>query len=130
TLWALRAMAVAQVALTSTSGIVAGLYYVVAGLGWVLPAMPLGALDVAAGPRQLTRLPVRRCATAHGACILACRRDPPEARDGYRPPTSSASCRSRRNLSRRGDAAKAFPDGGHGAGRAALRRNAAATTCR
>jgi hypothetical protein len=35
------AMAIAQVALTSTSGIVAGLYYVVAGLGWVLPAMPL-----------------------------------------------------------------------------------------
>ena len=41
TLWALLAMAVAQVALTSTSGIVAGLYDVVAGLGWVLPAMPL-----------------------------------------------------------------------------------------
>jgi hypothetical protein len=41
TLWALLAMAVAQVALTATSGIVAGLYYVVAGLGWVLPAMPL-----------------------------------------------------------------------------------------
>ena len=41
TLWALLAMALAQVALTSTSGIVAGLYYVVAGLGWVLPAMPL-----------------------------------------------------------------------------------------
>jgi preprotein translocase subunit SecF len=41
TLWALLAMAVAQVALTLTSGIVAGLYYVVAGLGWVLPAMPL-----------------------------------------------------------------------------------------
>jgi hypothetical protein len=40
TLWAL-AMAVAQVALTSTSGIVAGLYYVVAGLGWVLPAMSI-----------------------------------------------------------------------------------------
>ncbi len=35
TLWAPLAMAVAQVALTSTSGIVARLYYVVAGLGWV-----------------------------------------------------------------------------------------------
>ena len=39
--WALLAMAVAQVALNATSGIVATLYYVVAGLGWVLPAMPL-----------------------------------------------------------------------------------------
>lgn len=38
--WALLAMAFAPAALTS-SGIVQGLYYVVAGLGWVLPAMPL-----------------------------------------------------------------------------------------
>lgn len=41
TVWALLAMAIAQFALASTSGVVAGLYYVVAGLGWVLPAMPL-----------------------------------------------------------------------------------------
>lgn len=39
--WALLAMALAQSALTSTNGLIAGLYYVVAGLGWVLPAMPL-----------------------------------------------------------------------------------------
>ena len=39
--WALVAMALAQSALTDISGFVATLYYVVAGLGWVLPAMPL-----------------------------------------------------------------------------------------
>ena len=41
TVWALAAMAFAQSALTSTNGPIAGIYYVVAGLGWVLPAMPL-----------------------------------------------------------------------------------------
>jgi len=39
--WALIAMALAQSALTSINGLVAGIYYVVAGLGWVLPAMPI-----------------------------------------------------------------------------------------
>jgi hypothetical protein len=39
--WALLAMALAQLALTSVSGWMAALYYVVAGMGWVLPAMPL-----------------------------------------------------------------------------------------
>lgn len=39
--WALLAMALAQSALTSINGLVAAIYYVVAGLGWVLPAMPL-----------------------------------------------------------------------------------------
>jgi len=39
--WALLAMALAQSVLTSISGPVAVIYYVVAGLGWVLPAMPL-----------------------------------------------------------------------------------------
>jgi hypothetical protein len=39
--WALLAMVVAQVALPSAGNLLAGLYYVVAGLGWVLPAMPL-----------------------------------------------------------------------------------------
>jgi hypothetical protein len=39
--WALVAMAIAQPVLASASGLVAGIYYVVAGLGWVLPAMPL-----------------------------------------------------------------------------------------
>lgn len=39
--WALLAMALAQSALTDINGFVAAIYYVVAGLGWVLPAMPL-----------------------------------------------------------------------------------------
>jgi hypothetical protein len=39
--WALFAMALAQSALTEIDGFVATIYYVVAGLGWVLPAMPL-----------------------------------------------------------------------------------------
>ncbi|MEJ2433715.1 MAG: DUF2842 domain-containing protein [Pseudolabrys sp.] len=39
--WSLVAMALAQSALTDINGLVAALYYVVAGLGWVLPAMLL-----------------------------------------------------------------------------------------
>ena len=39
--WAMLAMALAQSALTNINGFVAAIYYVVAGLGWVLPAMPL-----------------------------------------------------------------------------------------
>jgi len=41
TVWALLAMAFAQFALRAASGWVAALYYAIAGLGWVLPAMPL-----------------------------------------------------------------------------------------
>jgi hypothetical protein len=40
-LWSLLAMAVAQVPAIFDNGLVAFAYYVVAGLGWVLPAMPL-----------------------------------------------------------------------------------------
>jgi hypothetical protein len=39
--WALFAMALAQSVLTNTNGFLAAIYYVVVGLGWVLPAMPL-----------------------------------------------------------------------------------------
>ncbi len=39
--WALVAMAIAQPALASANQFLAALYYVIAGLGWVLPAMPL-----------------------------------------------------------------------------------------
>ncbi len=41
TAWALLAMALAQSVLTSINSLVAVIYYVIAGLGWVLPAMPL-----------------------------------------------------------------------------------------
>jgi hypothetical protein len=39
--WALIAMAAAQIPAVKTNGLIAFAYYVVAGLGWVLPAMPL-----------------------------------------------------------------------------------------
>jgi hypothetical protein len=39
--WSLFAMALAQSVLTDSSGLVAAVFYVVAGLGWVLPAMPI-----------------------------------------------------------------------------------------
>jgi Protein of unknown function (DUF2842) len=39
--WALVAMALAQSPLVKANGLIEVIYYVVAGLGWVLPAMPL-----------------------------------------------------------------------------------------
>jgi hypothetical protein len=39
--WGLLAMALAQSVLTNINGWVATIYYVVAGLGWILPALPL-----------------------------------------------------------------------------------------
>ena len=41
TVWALLAMALAQSVLTDIDGFAAAIFYVVAGLGWVLPAMPI-----------------------------------------------------------------------------------------
>ena len=43
TVWALLAMAFAQFALSAANGFVVAAFYVIAGLGWVLPAMPLVA---------------------------------------------------------------------------------------
>jgi Protein of unknown function (DUF2842) len=52
--WGLLAMALAQSVLTNINGFVATIYYIVAGLGWVLPAMPLvkwmGRPDVPRAP--------------------------------------------------------------------------------
>jgi hypothetical protein len=39
--WALVAMAIAQFPPIFQNPWIAGIYYVVAGVGWVLPAMPL-----------------------------------------------------------------------------------------
>jgi hypothetical protein len=39
--WALIAMAVAQFTAIRDNTVLSVLYYVIAGLGWVLPAMPL-----------------------------------------------------------------------------------------
>ena len=41
TCWALIAMALAQFVFRSTNELAAWIYYALAGLGWVLPAMPL-----------------------------------------------------------------------------------------
>ena len=41
TVWSLIAMALAQSVLTDINGFVAAIFYIVAGLGWVLPAMAL-----------------------------------------------------------------------------------------
>ncbi len=41
TVWSLLAMALAQSVLTDINGFVATIYYVIAGLGWVPPAMLL-----------------------------------------------------------------------------------------
>lgn len=39
--WALVAMALAQSPVIKANGVIEVIYYVAAGLGWVLPAMPL-----------------------------------------------------------------------------------------
>ena len=41
TVWALLAMAIAQFPPIFENQLIAGAYYVLAGIGWVLPAMPL-----------------------------------------------------------------------------------------
>lgn len=41
TVWSLVAMTLAQSTLTNINGWIATIYYIVAGLGWVLPAMVL-----------------------------------------------------------------------------------------
>ena len=39
--WALTGMAVAQMPWLAQSGLLQAIFYVVAGIGWVLPAMPI-----------------------------------------------------------------------------------------
>ena len=41
TVWALLAMAIAQFPAIFENRLIAGIYYFLAGIGWVLPAMPL-----------------------------------------------------------------------------------------
>lgn len=50
--WTLLAMALAQSVLTSISGFAATIYYVIAGLGWVLPAMPIVSWMSKGGGRE------------------------------------------------------------------------------
>lgn len=39
--WSLMGMAVAQMPWFANSGVLQAVFYVVAGMGWVLPAMPI-----------------------------------------------------------------------------------------
>ena len=62
TVWSLAAMAIAQLPVIASSGWLQAAYYVVVGLAWVLPAMPL--IKWMTGPRRrrnsaLCRLPDR-----------------------------------------------------------------------
>jgi hypothetical protein len=41
TVWSLMGMAVAQMPWLANSGLLQAIFYVVAGMGWVLPAMPI-----------------------------------------------------------------------------------------
>jgi hypothetical protein len=41
TVWSLMAMAVAQMPWLANSGLLQAIFYIVAGMGWVLPAMPI-----------------------------------------------------------------------------------------
>jgi uncharacterized membrane protein YedE/YeeE len=49
TVWALLAMALAQAPAIHDSAVLSVAYYVIAGLGWVLPAMPIVAWMVRSG---------------------------------------------------------------------------------
>jgi len=40
-IWSLMGMAVAQMPFLAESGILQAIFYVVVGMGWVLPAMPI-----------------------------------------------------------------------------------------
>jgi hypothetical protein len=54
--WALIAMAVAQFPPIFNNPWVAAIYYVVAGIGWVLPAMPLLKWMLKGSPKSPTTL--------------------------------------------------------------------------
>lgn len=50
--WALLAMGLAQVPTIRDSAVLSAAYYVIAGIGWVLPAMPLVWWMSRTGKRQ------------------------------------------------------------------------------
>jgi Protein of unknown function (DUF2842) len=58
-IWSLLAMAVAQFPAVKANGFLETVYYVVAGLGWVLPAMPLIRWMSAGERRRVGDGPVR-----------------------------------------------------------------------
>jgi hypothetical protein len=56
--WTLMAMAVAQFPVVKANGLWETIYYVLAGLGWVLPAMPLIRWMSRGEPRRIGDGPV------------------------------------------------------------------------
>jgi len=50
--WSLLGMTVAQTPWLASSGLLQAIFYVVAGLGWVLPAMPIISWMGKADPEQ------------------------------------------------------------------------------
>jgi hypothetical protein len=55
TVWSLASMAVAQFPVIKANGVIEAIYFVVAGLAWVFPAMPLIRwMSKADGRRQTT----------------------------------------------------------------------------
>lgn len=55
--WSLLAMGTAQFVLPSTNSLLAWIYYAVAGMGWVLPAMPLVRWMSQPAPRDRASTP-------------------------------------------------------------------------
>ncbi|QDM16853.1 DUF2842 domain-containing protein [Tardiphaga sp. vice352] len=53
-IWSLLGMAVAQMPWLAASGFRQAIFYVVAGLGWVLPAMPIVSWMSKRNPEPLT----------------------------------------------------------------------------
>ena len=53
--WALLAMALAQSAVVKTNGLIEVIYYVVAGLGWVLPGVNLSVFVSCCGALRGTQ---------------------------------------------------------------------------
>lgn len=54
-IWSLLGMAVAQLPVLANSGWLQAIFYVVAGMGWVLPAMPIVSWMSRPRPGQLER---------------------------------------------------------------------------
>ena len=62
--WSLLGMTIAQTPWLANSGLLQAIFYVVAGLGWVLPAMPIISW------MSHTARVIRRNSGATSACLL------------------------------------------------------------
>ena len=55
--WSLLGMTIAQTPWLANSGLLQAIFYVVAGIGWVLPAMPIISWMSKPDPRRLSLTP-------------------------------------------------------------------------